>query len=138
MSLSYILRNSRPTIRCILQETQNTVWNVHQPKCTPFATSEDRSKISKLFSDKFHVQNCDGSANSKHCHIMCLTQVGSCINTRPAILLFYSKYQMQNCSFIQVDVCVCGPENYSSVLSHSLYAKSYTPEGLISPYRRRF
>lgn len=120
--LEYDFHVSRKTVRVIVKETCETIWEELQPKEMPPPTKDMWLQITKDFESLTNYPNCIGAIDGKHIRLNCPPNSGSqCYNYKKFFSLVLLAVSDAKFNFTAIDVGAFGREGDSSIFKNSIF-----------------
>lgn len=118
--LEFDFHISRKTIRLIVKETCEVIWEVLQPQEMPFPNKENWLEKAKEFEKITNFPNCIGAVDGKHVRIQCPPNTGSlCFNFKKFFSLVLLAICDAKCYLTAIDVGAYGSEGDSAIFKKS-------------------
>ena len=119
-ALSFSYRISHVTIRKIVTEVCEEIWNCFHEKHMSFPSTEHLKSVAEDFFKKWNFPNCVGTIDGKHIRIKCPKNSGSIYyNYKQFFSIVLQGIADANYKFITIDVGAYGKQSDGGIFSLS-------------------
>lgn len=118
-SLGFTFRMGKSTVRQIVNETCEAMWNILQPIHMPQPTEEIFKNIANDFWNLWQFPNCVGAIDGKHIRIKCPQGSGSLLYNYKKISIVLQGISDANYKFITIEVGGYGKQSDGGTFSSS-------------------
>ncbi|CAG9124613.1 unnamed protein product [Plutella xylostella] len=137
-SLGYSYRMGFSTVRSIVHETCQVIWNVLRPSIMPKPTREKWTRIAMEFDEKWNFPNCIGAIDGKHFRIRAPRNSGSIyMNYKKFFSIVLLAVVDANYKFVIADVGSYGRNSDGGIMQNSIFGKKLTSNALNVPPKKR-
>nr|XP_017035538.1 protein ALP1-like isoform X3 [Drosophila kikkawai] len=123
--LSFSFRTAESTIRQMIPEVCQAIWDTFCRTHMAPPSSEDFLKVSKDFFEKSGFPNCIGAIDGKHVRIKCPTNSGSeYFNYKKFFSYVLQGVSDANCKFLFIEVGFKGSQSDGGIFAASKFNKA--------------
>ncbi|GFO37591.1 protein antagonist of like heterochromatin protein 1 [Plakobranchus ocellatus] len=133
-SLHYQFRMGASTVRDIVYETCNVMWNELKATELPTLTHDSFNEVAIGFAQHWHFPHVLGAIDGKHIKIECPPKSGSAYyNYKQTFSIVLQGVSYAKCNSISVDVGDFGRHSDGGVLKHSSFGRAFYSNNLPIP-----